>query len=431
MSVDNSIKEYKASFEEWVLSRDIKHWGTNTGASTIAFQRWRHFKEAFAPELIRRAVSESPIPVKSCLDPFGGSGTTALACQFLGIHPHTIEVNPYLADLIESKLSSYDPFEVSRDFGKTVKNSYEIAPNKKRLADQSPPTFYEPGEKGRWIFNDSTADRLSCILESIEKLPNKKHARLFRSLLGGVLVDASNVIVNGKGRRYRKNWNTRSIEANHIDNLFQSAVKNAIGDITRYGSRQHSEYCLLRGDSRLLASESGKIDLCVFSPPYPNSFDYTDVYNVELWVLGYLSSKESNRDLRNKTLSSHVQIFRNYEKVPLNSESLNEAIAMLIEKRHQLWNKNIPEMIGGYFADLIRVIDGVKKNLSTNGTMWMVVGDSRYVGVMIPTAKILSELLIIDGWRLIKNEPFRSMRVSAQQGGHFGLDETLLVMQKI
>ena len=59
-------------------------------------------------ELMARAVAESTIPVQRCLDPFGGSGTTALACQFLGTEPITIEVNPFLADLIEAKLTDYD-----------------------------------------------------------------------------------------------------------------------------------------------------------------------------------------------------------------------------------------------------------------------------------------------------------------------------------
>lgn len=431
LKMDNNIKEYTTSFDEWVHSREIMCWGTNAGASTIAFQRWRHFKEAFAPELIRRAVIESPIPVKTCLDPFGGSGTTALACQFLGVKPRTIEVNPYLADLIESKLCQYDPIELSSNFGNLVRYSYDASPNIEKLSKQSPATFYEPGEAGRWIFNTPIAERLSCLLQAIQKIENRSHARLFKSLLGGVLVDASNIIVNGKGRRYRSNWMTREITGNHLDNLFQTSIKNAIGDITRYGSRKCIDYDLLRGDSRLLSSKCNSIDLCVFSPPYPNSFDYTDVYNVELWALGYLSSKESNRELRNRTLSSHVQIFRVYEKEPLESKTLTKVISSLVKNRHDLWNKNIPEMVGGYFADLLKVIDGVKKNLSSGGTMWMVIGDSKYAGIIIPTAKILTELLTVRGWHPTKVEPFRSMRVSAQQGGQFGLDETLLVLQKI
>ena len=158
---------YTPSFDEWVMSREIMCWGTNAGTASIAFQRWRHFKEAFAPELIRRAVSESPIPVHSCLDPFGGSGTTALACQFLGVHPRTVEVNPYLADLIEAKLQEYNALELSDDFRLVVSKSYSLTPNTQSLSENMPKTFFEPGDKDRWLFNTKTCERISCLLQSI------------------------------------------------------------------------------------------------------------------------------------------------------------------------------------------------------------------------------------------------------------------------
>ena len=65
------------------------------------------------------------------------------------------------------------------------------------------------------------------------------------------------------------------------------------------------------GDTRKrMADLDGPFDLILFSPPYPNSFDYTDIYNLELWVLGYLASAEDNLTLRRATLRSHVQIKR-------------------------------------------------------------------------------------------------------------------------
>jgi hypothetical protein len=116
------------SFNAWVAGRRIESIGTNAGAHVLPFQAWRHFKEAFAPELIQRAISESPIPVRNCLDPFGGSGTTALACQFLGVRPTSIEVNPFLADLIEAKLAQYDIRTLAVDFSGLVR-----AANKRRI----------------------------------------------------------------------------------------------------------------------------------------------------------------------------------------------------------------------------------------------------------------------------------------------------------
>ena len=76
-----------ATFHHWINGREVVSLGTNAGAPALPFQGWRNIKEAFAPELIARALAESPVPVQRCIDPFGGSGTTGLACQFLGVHP--------------------------------------------------------------------------------------------------------------------------------------------------------------------------------------------------------------------------------------------------------------------------------------------------------------------------------------------------------
>ena len=95
-------------FSDWTGDRSISTVGTNAGAPILPFQTWRPFKEAFAPEIVERALSESAGSVRHIADPFGGSGTTALAAQFFGVRPTTIEVNPFLADLIEAKIAPLD-----------------------------------------------------------------------------------------------------------------------------------------------------------------------------------------------------------------------------------------------------------------------------------------------------------------------------------
>jgi hypothetical protein len=416
------------SIDDWIGGRTIFSLGTNAGADVLPFQAWRNFKEAFAPELVRRAISESPVPVRKCLDPFGGSGTTALACQFLGVRPTTIEVNPYLADLIEAKLVAYDISALARDFATLVRVA-----NKKRLSaakffSAAPPTFVEPGVDSRWIFDSAIAARLASYVASLETIESVTNRRLLRVLLGGVLIDSSNVIVSGKGRRYRRGWEDRYRTAADLDEAFCSAVENAVGDILRYANRTEPGYSVLRGDARSLLKKVKRVDIAIFSPPYPNSFDYTDVYNVELWGLRYLCRAEDNTRLRLGTLESHVQIKRCFSAPPAESTLLKKTLRALCAKRDDLWNPGIPDMVGGYFADMRHTIKMIADRLPTNGQIWMVVGDSRYAGVSIPVADILAQLAGSVRCRLITKEPFRSMRTSAQQGGSASLSETLLVL---
>jgi len=224
-----------ASYEDWTQGRELRAVGTNAGSEPIAFQEWCHFKEAFAPELVARAIRESKIPVKSCVDPFGGSGTTALTCQFMGVEPSTIEVNPYLADLIEAKVTTYDSDNLASELGRIMADAEKcIDPEFHALSNSTPLTLVEPGVNGRWIFDADIAQRIWAILRSIERCSNKPHQRFFRVLLGGILIGVSNVVVNGKGRRYRSNWAGRKNNPTIVDNAFASAAHRAILDVHRY-----------------------------------------------------------------------------------------------------------------------------------------------------------------------------------------------------
>ncbi len=419
------------SFDSWVSGRTVKTLATNSGTSALAFQNWRKFKEAFAPELIAKAVSESAVSVTSCLDPFGGSGTTALACQFLGIMPHTFEVNPYLADLIEAKLTTYDIGTLATDFADVVREANHLKPDLLKLYECAPATLVEPGKNDRWIFDIDVAERIASYRLAIDALSNRDNARLFTALLGGVLIDLSNVLVSGKGRRYRRGWDKVHKDPRQVDILLLRAVEAAIGDIVRHAERKELRYNLARGDSRELIKSAPEVDLVIFSPPYPNSFDYTDVYNVELWMLGYLADFSINKELRLATLASHVQISRQFAQAPRSSSTLERTLSRLEEVREQLWDKRIVDMIGGYFADMLNVMQGSSKALVANGEIWMVVGDSKYAGIPVPVADILCELAADANCAVLRKEPFRSMRSSAQQGGNEELPETLIVLRRV
>lgn len=415
------------AFEHWTNGRQLQSLGTNAGAQSLPFQSWRHFKEAFAPELVARAVNECRRPVARCIDPFGGSGTTALACQFLKVHPTTMEVNPYLADLIEAKLSRYDNGDLTRDYAWVV----TTATGSTRDHDFShlPESFIEPGVKGRWVFSRSVGGRIAAYLAAIAQLEQPSHRTFFRVILGGLLIGVSNVVVNGKGRRYRSGWQDREVSAKTVDREFRVRVESALCEIARFGDRPTMSYSLRRGDCRQLISDEGRFDLAVFSPPYPNSFDYTDVYNVELWMLGYLTSAASNRSLRNATLNSHVQIKRDFIQMPAGSSTLDDVSSRLHERKDAMWSRWIPYMIDGYFADMYSVLVALKSRLYEGGEVWAVVGDSLYAKIHIPVAKILGELAATIGYEVLTTEAFRSMRTSAQQGGHRELEETLLVLR--
>lgn len=417
-------------FRDWTGDRSIPSIGTNAGCPPLPFQSWRRFKEAFAPEIVERALCETTGTVRHIADPFGGSGTTALAAQFLGVKPTIIEVNPFLADLIEAKITTLDFDAATAAFGRVVERvATGCAPNRP-LFPGAPPTFVEPGQNGRFIFSRAVARRILAYRAAIELEQHECYKRLFRVILASSAIPASNVVVSGKGRRYRRCWRERERDPEIVDDLFRKGVVQAFHDLRRFALRRCLDYTLLRGDARTLSADVGPHDLAVFSPPYPNSFDYTDVYNVELWAMGYLRDSSENVRLRRATLRSHVQLLRDFSSHGVRSPTLRTTVAALRQVRSKLWNRHIPEMVGAYAGDLAVVMGHLRRGLRSRGRAYVVVGDSRYGGVDIPVARILAEMSETLDFRLLEIEPSRSMRSSPQQGGQHELCEMLVVLER-
>lgn len=416
-------------FDRWTAGRPVASVGTNAGSRLIAFQGWHRFKESFAPELVAAAIASGDQRVSRCYDPFGGSGTTALTCQMLGVPVETTEVNPFLVDAIKSRTHKHDVDELARALRFVRQRARQFPADPDERFHNLPPTFLSPGKNGRYIFGRSVAGRIASLLAAIDQVDGDDMQRFFRVIVGGFLVDVSNVIVSGKGRRYRRRMIDDAEVAALVDDIFAERSATAVRDVMSFADRPSTPVTVHLGDARTHDPDP-EIDRSVFSPPYPNSFDYTDVYNLELWVLGYLKNSVDNRSLRQSTLTSHVQVAREFAPAPNGSAALLRTQAALAEVANGLWDRRLPSMIDAYFSDMLGVLNRINRRMASGGEAWMVVGDSQYAGVPVPVAQILGELASQNHWQLVHSTSIRHMRSSAQQGGSRDLPESLVVLRR-
>jgi hypothetical protein len=112
------------------------------------------------------------------------------------VSPTTIEVNPFLAYLIEAKLSTYNIDQLVTDFSDVIKCRYREYASPFLGA---PVTFVEPGLNGRYIFSRPVASRIASIRNGIMKIEDAANRRLMLVLLGAISLSISNVVVSGKG----------------------------------------------------------------------------------------------------------------------------------------------------------------------------------------------------------------------------------------
>jgi DNA modification methylase len=169
------------------------------------------------------------------------------------------------------------------------------------------------------------------------------------------------------------------------------------------------------GDSRgIMPNEN--FDLCVTSPPYLNSFDYTDVYRPELFLSGFVKTMEELTTLRTMTLRSHVQTKWSSPLASDFGQHYDETMSRLDAERDHLWNRRIPEMVQAYFEDMSSVFLNLRSKAKQSASVWLVVSTSAYGGVEIPVDLILADIAGRNGWFLREVTVLRYLRrVSGQQ----------------
>ncbi len=409
---------------------------------------WYPFVEGYSKEFILNIVDEfnarySKQP-RNCLEPFAGSGTTPLELQKLGINCISFEVSPFMYNLSLTKL--YTKY-TKRTFDQLYNEICESLENYKidiesYFPQQSTRTIVEkPGLK-KWNFNIEIMKGILDIKYAIRNLKNSRYQNLFKIALASILLEVSNVYRNGKCVSYKKNWQqTVNYTRSDVHQIFKQKLKEVIlPDICKLEKYRKGKTNFLSnyknchfGDVRKNLSvkvADDSIDLIITSPPYLNSRDYTDTYMIELKMLDYISDYDSLKELRKKTMRSHVQV--KWDEVRcLDIELLKEAVSSISEHEQEFWNGSLLNMIKGYFEDLNILFKILYPKIAQDGMIFFNVANSAYYGVEIKTDEIVAEIAENNGFTVEEIREARTIKPSSQQKNLItGLRESVIVITK-
>lgn len=394
--------------------------------------RWYEFKEGFSSNLVLEAIREAqPRPRKlKILDPFAGSGTTLVAAGQMNHYAFGIEVNPFLAFASRAKCIGNNWSNIK--FNTAVKEVINGSRQEVLSPVENISTFSEKKGLSKWLFNTSVLRGYTAIDQAIENVTDYQSE--LKLALFASLMDCCNAKRDGKCLRYKKNWEAQGFNSNSLRENFVARLKNIAYDIENYPFYPDN-ISITQEDSRraLIDIESGSIDLVVTSPPYLNSFDYSDVYRPELFVGGFVKNNDELRQIRLKTIRSHVQATWDSTD-EISSILLAPIIKELSQK--ELWNKHIPEMVTSYFVDMSSILNSLFRIVRKNGSVWVVVSTSAYGGIEIPVDLILADIGVQMGWVLQGVYVLRNLRSAGQQWGSLNsskkrpLRESLIILKK-
>lgn len=379
--------------------------------------RWYPIKEGFSAQLITDAIAEFAVDRRlrlMAVEPFSGSGTAPVEFARHAVSCVAFEINPFLAFVGQAKLAhvKQSAFSLKRDavargLQKPVVNALE-----------SYSTFCEGQGKEKWLFNRSVLRSFSGGWQ-VTKDCAPAERRLLRLAILRAVMDNCNAYPDGKCLRYKrvKNYNcfnreflTARFEAycdSISEDLESSPLPTALARVVNMDSRKISSY-----------RPAAKFDVCVTSPPYLNSFDYSDVYRPELFLGGFVKTNADLMRIRLKTVRSHLQA----NWLPPKRDGFGALYAKVLkevcEKKDLLWSERIPQMIQAYFEDIEALLTALKARANKDAKLKIAIGTSAYGGIVIPVDLIIADIGERLGWLLEDVNVVRRLRSSGQHWKH-------------
>jgi len=379
---------------------------TFAGGRGSPLHEWYPYLEGYSPEFVVNVIETFVPHARNILDPFCGSGTTALTTALRGGIGYYAEVNPVCQFVIEAKtlaitLSSKERSRVAERL-RVISNDIEIIIQKSRLDDSLKRAFLATfGERSFFesqTFNYVLRTRSFC--DALER-DDPVVGRFFIVAVLRSLVPCSLLIRRGDLR-----FRTEQELARGVSNFFQQirdGLELIASDLIDT-SAAPGRTCFVSADARLIDTRiPDHVDAIITSPPYLNGTNYFRNTKIELWFLRHLSTKKDLRYFRDAAITSGINdvtrgkldaargVKNNFE-----SETLNETLKNLLEKSY---DSRIPAMVEGYFYDMQAVLCSLPKILKKCGIVAIDLGDSVYNDVHVPTHDVLSEIMDYSGFR--------------------------------
>ena len=409
-------------------------------AKKTPVQRWFPYREGYSIRLVDTFIKEYKIR-GNVFDPFVGSGTTLLASRVNDLNSFGIDVNPmsvFVARVENEQYSDEDKIQLEEEIGvyANLEKSKEVFQTHFSLANK--------------VFNYEILQALLQSKEYIKCINREKVKSLFFLAWLSIIEDVSNIKKEGNGIKYknrkrtpngyvnieRKKWEDKNFPANKynfVKSRLLEKLSNTLFDLKYKYGKCNERPNIYHGNCLEFDNFfQDELELTFFSPPYCNCFDYFEIHKVEIWLGDFINKKEDLRELRKASFRSHTNSSKD-KPIMYKNEYLERLIALFRPKK--LWNNRIPEVVRGYFDDMYTLLEKLYLQTMKNGYVGIVVGNSAYSGVVIPTDILIAIIAKEIGFKVKNIIITRHLTTSSQQKRElehlkYYLRESIVIIKK-
>ena len=259
----------------------------------------------FIPQIPGNLIPQLSRPGDLVLDPFGGSGTTAVEAVRVGRRVVSLDANPLSALLGRVKTAYLSPIaEASlRQLQQVVRAELERVPDlRDDLADSTELRSLVPDIPNitKW-FQSHVIHELCVLRQSIDRLSDNVAKDVAAFALSRIIVRVSN-----QDSETRYTAVEKQIPPNATLRIYLDSLDTVISQLAKHSNiLQGSNAIFHTADSRtdmLQQVDENSVSLVITSPPYPNATDYHLYHRFRLFWLGH-----NPNQLRNVEIGSHLK----------------------------------------------------------------------------------------------------------------------------
>lgn len=384
---------------------------------------WLKYKEAFSADLVNTLLDDMGVAAgDTVMDPFMGSGTTALVCQMRGINSIGYDILPIsqVSIAAKSNVMKYNIFEIQKlideFFNLTMPDDYSGRTPYITITNAAYPEYNEKFIQfaNEWISDSTFSDAAKnlftlCVINSLERCSYTSKSGQYLSW-----DSRSKKIIEANIQRERAG---KKLLPQHYCRKIVENVKNAIGEELLHvlsDIKMIQSNCCTESQAKVYFKQNSALfELpqvqdeflkgVITSPPYCNRYDYTRTYALELVYLGI--GEETIKEMRQSLLSCTVEskpkisaLRNHYEEIgaldrfeyiisTLKSNAAFQEIlkALEIRKAHgDLNNNGVIRMVEGYFTELAFTFAELYRTCKKGSMVAFVNDNVRYGGEVIP-----------------------------------------------
>ena len=359
---------------------------------------WLRLTPAYSVQLVEELVTQCG-KEDVVLDPFCGTGTTALVCAQAGIPCHTVDINPFLVWLTNAKCALYTPDEIETA---QAALTHALA----TLDGTSHPRAWTPPIKDidKWWEPEILA-LLAQLFDQIKSaaLPEPSH-NLLRIIFCRAQIELAAVSFGHQSMSFKQHRALPTLFEMSADERLRAIFHRIAAEVLRSAGEPvaASSTQAFLGDSRQLARilPPGRYTTVITSPPYPNRMSYIRELRPYMYWLGYLASGSQAGEMDWQAIggtwgsaTSNLMRWIPDSSFAVPDNAFQEVVEQIAQR-----SKVLSLYVAKYFQDTVQHIRSLKTALAPGAQVYYVVGNSRFYDVLLHTEQFYAAIFEHEGF---------------------------------